>query len=281
MKIKMTMMKMMQHRILLLWILLTIILSTIGLASGDNIRKRKTDDEEDKGFANIPKRIEKDYASSNMKMSSQARTRDELEQGHRASAKAARVQVRNLRFESCGNGGTQYVVECVVGTEQYCYKELTDAGAVIVNTLPNSDFFAVCVDTEEEKKLLMELTAVVGLEEDYVRALSFLPELTKPVNRREMQASGQQIPYGVDMVNAPQFWSSKGNQGSGAKVCIIDTGLDVDHEDMQGAIVGGSTANSVVSDWDSDDGGHGTHVVSFYETLDCIMVILCGFVNYL
>jgi hypothetical protein len=133
-----------------------------GSASGDNIRKRKTE-EEDKGFSNFKplpsssskttknldtQMIEKDYASFNMKMSSQARTHNELEQGHRTSTKAAKVQVRNLRLESCGNGGTQYVVECVVGTEKHCYMELTDAGVVIVNTLPNSDFFTVCIDTE-------------------------------------------------------------------------------------------------------------------------------------
>ena len=268
----MMMMKMIQKNCLTTIILLS---SITGFASGDNnIRKRTTDE----GFANFKplettnldstqQMIEKDYASFNTKMSSQARTRNELEEGHRTSTKAAKVQVRNLRLESCGNRGTQYVVECLVGTEEVCYQELTDAGAVIVNTLPNSDFFAVCVDTEKEKKLLIELTDVVGLEEDYVRTLSYLPELTRPVNRREMQASGQQIPYGVDMVNAPQFWSSKGNEGNGVKVCIIDTGLYADHEDMQGAIVGGSTANSVVSDWDSDDSGHGTHVVSVYDTL--------------
>jgi Subtilase family len=216
---------------------------------------RKTREEDDQLDA-------KDYTG--MRVSIQPRTRRELESGHLASIQPPRsrrkVEVRNLSFQRCGNGGTQYVVQCMAGTEEHCYKELRKANAVIVNELPNSDFFAVCVDTEEEKELLKTLTDVVDMEEDYVRTLSYLPELTKPVDRRKLQSQGQMTPYGVTMINAPQFWQSKGDKGGSAKVCIIDTGLFVGHEDMQGATVSGSTSNDVVADWDSDDAGHGMHM---------------------
>lgn len=219
----------------------------------------------------------KHYASSDMRMSTllSTRTRSGLEKGHIASRdqkyalsssqtkkqndrqSQRKVEVRNLTFQSCRGGGTQFVVECVVGSEKHCHQELVKAGAVIVNELPNSDFFAVCVDTDDELELLKSLTDIADMEEDHTRSLSYLPELTKPVDHRQMQAQGQQIPYGVEMVNAPQFWQSKENRGSSVKVCIIDTGLYVGHEDMQGAAVSGSTDNNVVSDWDSDDAGHG------------------------
>lgn len=202
----------------------------------------------------------KDY--SGKRMSIQPRSRNELESGSLASTNVQQpyrkrnVEVRNLTFQRCGNGGTQYVVQCTAGSEEHCHHELRRAHAVIVNELPNSDFFVVCVDTDEEKALLETLTDVVDMEEDCIRSLSHIPELTKPVDRRELQG-GQQIPYGVDMVNAPQFWQAKGDRGGSAKVCVIDTGLNVGHEDMQGANVSGNTDNDVVSDWDSDDAGHG------------------------
>jgi hypothetical protein len=211
--------------------------------------------------------LTKDNASFENRLSTNPRTRSELERGHLSSVqqrqnqekftKQRKLEVRNLTVQRCGNGGTQYVVECSAGTEEYCHRELRKAHAVIVNELPHSDFFVVCVDTDEEKELLKSLTDVVDLEEDYVRSLSYLPELTKPVHRRELQGGGQATPYGVTMVNAPQFWQSRGDKGGSAKVCIIDTGLYRGHEDMQGATVSGSTSNEVVADWDSDDAGHG------------------------
>mmetsp|Transcript_9865 Transcript_9865/g.17456 ORF Transcript_9865/g.17456 Transcript_9865/m.17456 type:complete len:801 (+) Transcript_9865:196-2598(+) len=262
--------------------ILFLLLSACGnVASADNLRKRSK--EVAKGFANFePQAINhgrrpdaaapKDYAS--MKMSQQPRSRSELEQGHLASAarmnkkKPKKVQVRNLMLERCGKDGTQYVVQCVVGTEQRCHEELTRAGAVIVNPLPNSDFFAVCVDTEEERELLMELTDVEDIEEDHVRTLSYLPELTKRVDRRQMQSQGQQTPYGVSLIKADEFWSIKGEKGSGIKVCIIDTGLFVGHEDMQGVDFSGSIDSSVVSSWDDDENGHGSHVAGTIAAID-------------
>ncbi|KAG7368109.1 cold-active serine alkaline protease [Nitzschia inconspicua] len=208
------------------------------------------------------------------RMSTQARIGNGFERGHNRSIQQEKpplnkrkVEVRNLTFQRCRNGGTQFVVQCTTGSEEHCYRELARANAVIVNELPNSDFFVVCVDTAEEKKLLNELTDVVDMEEDCIRTLSYLPELTKPVDRRELQ-SGQQIPYGAMMVNAPQFWQTKGDKGGSAKVCIIDTGLNIGHEDIQGAVFSGSTDSSVVADWDSDDAGHGTHVAGTIAAVD-------------
>jgi hypothetical protein len=211
--------------------------------------------------------VTKDYASSNMRLLIESSSRSELERGHLSSVyrgqrqdklnKKSNVEIRNLSVQRCGDGGTRYVVQCTAGSEAHCHQELRKARAVIVNELPKSDFFVVCVDTDEEKELLKTLTKVVDIEEDYVRSLSYLPELTNPVNGRELQGGGQNIPYGVTMVNAPQFWQSTGEKGGSAKVCIIDTGLYAGHEDMQGAAVSGSTSNDVVADWDSDDAGHG------------------------
>ena len=44
---------------------------------------------------------------------------------------------------------------------------------------------------------------------------------------------GQTTPYGVPMVQAPTLVST-GADGTGIKVCIIDSGIKADHEDFAG-----------------------------------------------
>jgi len=74
----------------------------------------------------------------------------------------------------------------------------------------------------------------------------------------------QTVPYGIDAVQARDVWDADRNgavdagapTGAGRRICVIDSGVDVAHEDLQGAnIIGGEPAG-----WDSDGCGHGTHV---------------------
>ena len=69
--------------------------------------------------------------------------------------------------------------------------------------------------------------------------------------------------WGLDNVNAPEVWggggSFSGATGSGSTVAVIDTGVDLDHPEFTGRIVGGY--DFVDGDSTADDGnGHGTHV---------------------
>jgi serine protease len=70
----------------------------------------------------------------------------------------------------------------------------------------------------------------------------------------------QATPYGIDMVNAPQFWEAAGTKGAGVKVCVIDTGFDITHQDLQltGGVDGYYEYN-LNTIWSSDGHGHGTH----------------------
>lgn len=65
---------------------------------------------------------------------------------------------------------------------------------------------------------------------------------------------GQVTPYGITNVQAPQTVAT-GADGTGIKVCIIDSGIKADHEDFAGIAMTGYP-----SGWGSDDCGHGTHV---------------------
>ncbi|HEX5755326.1 MAG TPA: S8 family serine peptidase, partial [Arenimonas sp.] len=68
-------------------------------------------------------------------------------------------------------------------------------------------------------------------------------------------AMAQVSPYGIAQVQAPQAVSA-GADGTGIKVCIIDSGIKSDHEDFAGIAMTGQSGQN----WGDDSCGHGTHV---------------------
>ena len=70
--------------------------------------------------------------------------------------------------------------------------------------------------------------------------------------------------WGLAQIGAPSAWAT--STGAGVKVGIVDTGVDLNHEDLAGQIL--MTANCVGANADpsrctgsgQDDNGHGTHV---------------------
>jgi subtilisin family serine protease len=71
---------------------------------------------------------------------------------------------------------------------------------------------------------------------------------------------GQLVPYGIKMVQADQLPSLDANAGN-RKVCIIDSGYDITHEDLQhGANVTGNDDVGGAGLWSVDGTHHGTHV---------------------
>ncbi|MFI8896981.1 S8 family peptidase [Streptomyces virginiae] len=61
----------------------------------------------------------------------------------------------------------------------------------------------------------------------------------------------------VPLIGAPEAWAA-GYDGKGAKVAVLDTGIDVNHPDFAGLIDG--TASFVPGEAVTDVNGHGTHV---------------------
>ncbi|MGL5353529.1 MAG: S8 family peptidase [Clostridium sp.] len=71
-----------------------------------------------------------------------------------------------------------------------------------------------------------------------------------------------EIPKGVSMIKAPEFWE-KGNKGKGIKIAVIDTGCDINHPDLKDRIIGGknfTTDDNGNPNIFTDYSGHGTHV---------------------
>ena len=133
-----------------------------------------------------------------------------------------KVEVRELKFlESCN--AKRYVVECFANTEKRCHQQLREARAVIVNSLDGSDYLLCRLRRHRGRKTIIILILpkyLVELEEDYPRSLSYLPEMTRSVDRLKLQSEGQRIPFGVSLVKADQLWVSKQNRGELVKVCI-------------------------------------------------------------
>jgi serine protease len=74
-------------------------------------------------------------------------------------------------------------------------------------------------------------------------------------------------PYGIDKVQAPLAWDA-GATGEGITVCIIDTGLVPEHEDIDETFVLGGTSQDPNSAWDDVGHWHGTHVAGTVTAMD-------------
>ncbi len=68
---------------------------------------------------------------------------------------------------------------------------------------------------------------------------------------------GEEIPWGIKRVNAPEAWA--GTAGGGSVVAVVDTGVDGAHPDLAGNFKGGFNAIEPEKPM-VDDHGHGSHV---------------------
>ncbi|MBS1969508.1 MAG: S8 family serine peptidase [Bdellovibrionales bacterium] len=68
------------------------------------------------------------------------------------------------------------------------------------------------------------------------------------------------MPWGIAAVKAHEAWAASGNKGAGARVLVLDTGIDAEHPSLKANFEKGQdfTGESDGSDF-SDKVGHGTH----------------------
>ena len=72
-----------------------------------------------------------------------------------------------------------------------------------------------------------------------------------------MLATAETIDWGLKLLGIPPLW--KETQGEGIKVCVLDTGIALEHPDLQPAILEASDfTHSPSAAYDAQ--GHGTHV---------------------
>lgn len=145
------------------------------------------------------------------------------------------------------SGQTRVMIQFRPGTKAQVQNALAQVGNVKVHyEFDNLNTIAVSVPTAALDGLRHNPN-VVMIEEDVAR-----------------YPMGQTVPYGIDLVQARDVWDANRDgvvdtgapTGSGITVCIIDSGLMVNHEDFAGVnILGGYPTG-----WNTDYCGHGTHV---------------------
>lgn len=143
---------------------------------------------------------------------------------------------------------------------------LEQAGVTKIKHLPLINAAVVLAGPAGEKAL-RQRPEVLRVDPDAVVYTQAKPQPASP--------PAEVLPWGVDRIDADLAWDKDNNlmvdeganAGGGIKVAILDTGIDLDHPDLQANIKGGiNTINPRKSP--DDDNGHGTHVAGIIAALD-------------
>ncbi|MGH7242459.1 MAG: S8 family serine peptidase [Phycisphaerales bacterium] len=102
-----------------------------------------------------------------------------------------------------------------------------------------------------------------GTVDEVVAKLQKQPGVLYATPDHELRADAQSVPYGITMVAADQVWPTWG-KGNGAKVCVLDTGVDTTHPDLPVATTTSFVPGETVEDYNQ----HGTHCSGTVLALD-------------
>jgi len=115
----------------------------------------------------------------------------------------------------------------------------------------------------ERVDLDLEVQAILSIEEEQEDEDNEDPEIAaSKFNMKHQRQLIEQVPWNIRAVQADQV--QPGPYAHEIKVCIIDTGYDIDHPDLPGPDTVQGTdstkySNRAGNQWDEDGRGHGTH----------------------
>ncbi|AVX19934.1 MULTISPECIES: S8 family peptidase [Carboxydocella] len=104
---------------------------------------------------------------------------------------------------------------------------------------------------------------VIELNQTEVEQIRNLRGVMEVFEDEQATTQEQQIPWGVAVLAGPQVASQLGVNGSGVRVGVLDTGIDLQHPDLK--VAGGI---ALTGDSFQDDNGHGTHVAGIIAAQD-------------
>lgn len=131
-----------------------------------------------------------------------------------------------------------------------------NSGAGVIKPLALINALAAYLPPQAEKALL-ERAEVLRIDDDLViNAIAKKPLPPQPP---------EELPWGVDRINAELAWQTA--KGLTVKVAILDTGIDLDHLDLQTNIKGNVNAINPLKSG-NDDNGHGSHVAGIVAAID-------------
>ncbi len=145
-------------------------------------------------------------------------------------------------------------------------------GAIKIKHLPLINA-AVVLAAPANERALAQRAEILRVDADVVAYTQAKPTPPPP--------PAESLPWGVNRIDAERVWDVDNNlvvdngvkAGSGVKVAVLDTGIDLDHPDLQVNIKGGvNTINPFKSA--DDDNGHGTHVAGIIAGADNTVGVL-------
>ena len=147
------------------------------------------------------------------------------------------------------------VVVYKAGAAQAVKDAVARAGGRVVLDLADVNAVAVRVSAKARDALKANPN-VETIEADPLRHVMGSRSSKRTV--RPMNGVGEQVPYGITMVQADQLTFDAAHA---KKLCIIDSGYDIAHEDLPPSNVAGvDLTNSGIGSWNTDEGSHGSHV---------------------
>lgn len=166
-------------------------------------------------------------------------------------------------YTTAQDGKTRVMVQFVPGKKAAVESLLNGVGAEFHYVFDDLDVFAVTIPTAAVDGLSRNPNVVL-IEEDALRyPISITPSQSPSAKTSGLAAAaaagGQTVPYGVNMVQAPDVWAADASaNGSNRTICVIDSGVYSGHEDMAGVNLNGLVSSTLP--WNEDGLGHGTHV---------------------
>lgn len=141
---------------------------------------------------------------------------------------------------------------------------IQNTGGTAIMALPSIKA-TVALLTDKQKDQLSSDGNVIIVEEDQERQLSGLSSTNQyvPTSHFLNSTSGSNATWAVNMIEAPLVDDS---QSGSQKICLIDTGYDINHPDLpSGPNITGEVSNTLRVDydlgvWSEDAYGHGTHM---------------------
>lgn len=172
-------------------------------------------------------------------------------------------RVRNLSFDTGADDGDvkHIMIACKEGEGEFvCKKRISNSVPEesrgrqfrLINYLELINAFSC--EVRGDTSIIDVLSD--DIHDDPPRETMHIKESVKV--HRKLQ-SRQSTPYGIQMVKAKDAWA-KYNKGENVRVCVMDTGVNRDHPDLDNDRLFGYNGNLLVQPWYRDVDGHGTHV---------------------
>lgn len=145
------------------------------------------------------------------------------------------------------------------------YLALKKHGATEIHNLSIINASGVWLPPGKAKKLAAENSVVKVVDDPIMTIIGKPIKKPKPPKTDTTEPLSQPLPWGISHVNvnADDVWSI--STGKDVKVAVLDTGIDLDHPDLN---VAGNINKIEPSSSGDDDNGHGTHVAGTIAALD-------------